>query len=323
MISTTALSQTKRSGIPVAKQNRTAAYVVSLDTIPHHVYKTNDGLISPAATESWFFHLLVKEQNDRSVEPLSASIEVFSGARLIKTVQLSAEGLKTIRGVSFKNPEGETRVSAKGFSAQKELFDLRNYFSESVDSHIDRIVYKLVLITPQGQRLQKTLEIPLSYYVQKTKLIFPIKGNFVVSLGHVVDNGHREWSQQYAYDIAGLGPHYELIKKDGETNEDFYGWGREILAPGDGVIVDIRNDVPENRKPGVIDRDVIMRLPDTLWAVTGNSVVIDHGNGEFSILGHMQKSSVKVKVGDKVKQGEVLGLLGNSGNASAPTYIIP
>lgn len=312
---TVTLSRAKK---PVKQAASTASYDVRLDTIPHRIYKTNDGLSSSSSTESWLFNVLVKEQNDRPLEPVSASVELFSGTGLIKTVQLSAEALNAIRGVSFKNSEGETKVSAKGFSAQKEVFDLRHYFSEPVAARIDRIVYKLVLATPQGRKIGKTLEIPLSYYVQKTKLILPMKGAFVVTLGHVTDNGHSEWSQQYAYDIAGLGSHYELIKTDGETNEDFYGWGREILAPAEGVVVHVRNDVPDNRKPGVIDRDVIMQMPDTLWAVTGNSVVIDHGNGEFSILGHMQKGSIKVNVGDQVKQGEVLGLLGNSGNASAP-----
>lgn len=47
----------------------------------------------------------------------------------------------------------------------------------------------------------------------------------------------------------------------------------------------------------------------------GNEVVIDHG-GEYSVLAHMKKGSVKVKVGDKVKSGDEIGLLGNSGNSS-------
>lgn len=110
----------------------------------------------------------------------------------------------------------------------------------------------------------------------------------MVTFGYGVDNGHTEWSQQYAYDIVGLGPHYELVRTSGETNEDFYGWGREVLAPAGGGVVRARNDVPDNAKPGVADRDVIMRLPDTLWAVTGNVVVIDHGDGGFSILGHKE-----------------------------------
>ncbi len=52
--------------------------------------------------------------------------------------------------------------------------------------------------------------------------------------------------------------------------------------------------------------------------VDGNSVVIDHGNGLYSFYAHMQKGSIKVKVGYKVRVGDQLGLLGNLGTTSAP-----
>ncbi|MCI0452257.1 MAG: M23 family metallopeptidase [Candidatus Latescibacteria bacterium] len=50
----------------------------------------------------------------------------------------------------------------------------------------------------------------------------------------------------------------------------------------------------------------------------GNGVVIDHGNGEFSLLAHMQPKSLRVNTGDAVKAGALLGLCGNSGNTSEP-----
>jgi murein DD-endopeptidase MepM/ murein hydrolase activator NlpD len=46
--------------------------------------------------------------------------------------------------------------------------------------------------------------------------------------------------------------------------------------------------------------------------------VIDHGNGEFSMIAHLQKGSVRVKPGDTVRQGQVVGLMGNSGDTSGP-----
>jgi len=50
----------------------------------------------------------------------------------------------------------------------------------------------------------------------------------------------------------------------------------------------------------------------------GNGVVIDHGNGEFSLIAHLQPKTQHFKVGDKVKAGDVLGKCGNSGNTSEP-----
>ena len=53
----------------------------------------------------------------------------------------------------------------------------------------------------------------------------------------------------------------------------------------------------------------------------GNSVIIDHGQGEFSNFSHLKKGSVSVKLGDRVKQGQVIGLCGNSGNGAAAPHL--
>jgi murein DD-endopeptidase MepM/ murein hydrolase activator NlpD len=61
-------------------------------------------------------------------------------------------------------------------------------------------------------------------------------------------------------------------------------------------------------EPGEADRNVGV----------GNMIMIDHQNGEFSLLCHFKHDSICVKVGDKVKQGDLLGLCGNTGNTSQP-----
>ena len=50
----------------------------------------------------------------------------------------------------------------------------------------------------------------------------------------------------------------------------------------------------------------------------GNHLVIDHGNGEYSLLAHFRKGTVAVKTGDKVEPGQLVGRCGNSGNSSEP-----
>jgi murein DD-endopeptidase MepM/ murein hydrolase activator NlpD len=109
-----------------------------------------------------------------------------------------------------------------------------------------------------------------------------------------------------------------LIKTDGSTNEDFYTFGIEVIAPADGKITFARNDVPDNKKPGEIDSNVFMKMSDPIRAFPGNNVIIDHGNGEFSFLAHLKMGSVRIKTGDTVKAGQVIGLLGNSGNSDGP-----
>ena len=283
-------------------------YEVSLRTIPLHVYKENDGVEAAGATESFVFNLLVSEKFGRALDPKAVTVQFFAGAKEVETVELSAESLQAVRKAAFTSLAG-----------QDEVFDLQHYFSVPVALHVDKLVYTLELTTRGGAPVRKQLEIPVTNYESKTKLIFPIKGEFVVAAGHDFNEEHKaEWSQQYAYDIIGLSSRYEIIRTDGEKNEDFFGWGREIIAPADGTIVYARNDVPDNTRPGVIQTNIFLKLPDPEWAIGGNVVVIDHGNGEYSFLAHMQKGSVRVKAGDKVKQGDVLGLLGNSGNSDGP-----
>jgi murein DD-endopeptidase MepM/ murein hydrolase activator NlpD len=109
-----------------------------------------------------------------------------------------------------------------------------------------------------------------------------------------------------------------MITGEGAKNEEFAGWGRNVIAPASGLVTYSRNDVPDNLGPGVIDMDALQRLPEQPWPTAGNVVVIDHGGGEYSLLGHMQKGSVRVKRGDRVVQADVLGRLGNSGHSQGP-----
>jgi murein DD-endopeptidase MepM/ murein hydrolase activator NlpD len=52
--------------------------------------------------------------------------------------------------------------------------------------------------------------------------------------------------------------------------------------------------------------------------LTGNTVVIDHGHGEYSALSHLQKGSVRVEAGHRVRRGEHIGRLGSSGSSELP-----
>jgi murein DD-endopeptidase MepM/ murein hydrolase activator NlpD len=49
-----------------------------------------------------------------------------------------------------------------------------------------------------------------------------------------------------------------------------------------------------------------------------NTAVVDHGKSEFALYAHLQPGSVRVRVGDHVKAGDVIGKLGSSGNSTEP-----
>jgi hypothetical protein len=280
---------------------------VSLTTIPRQVYKTADRLDTKEKNECWYFRVVVQDRSSRELKPTSVVITLYSGPTVMK--------IEELRGAALS---GQTSVSFTKNAGLEETFDLGHHFCEPAVSAIDRLRYELEVEAPDDKKLKRSIEVPLLSYVQKSKLIFPIKGNFVVVNGNVIEGGHHEWSQQFAYDIVGLDAHGAVITGEGAKNEDFLGWGREVIAPADGVVTYSRNDIPDNSGPGVIDMEALQALPEQPWPIGGNAVVIDHGGREYSFLGHMQKGSVRVKRGDHVRQADVLGLLGNSGHAQGP-----
>ncbi|WP_238651896.1 M23 family metallopeptidase [Paenibacillus piscarius] len=141
----------------------------------------------------------------------------------------------------------------------------------------------------------------------KTTFQFPLKGEWFVFWGgnDVLSNYHyAHETQRYALDIIRT-QDASSYQGDGKDNEDYYAFGEPLYAAADGKVVEVKNDIPDNT-PGVMNAE----------APEGNVVVIDHGNGEHSITAHIKQGSVAVKKGEHVKQGELIGHLGNSGNSS-------
>jgi hypothetical protein len=159
-------------------------------------------------------------------------------------------------------------------------------------------------------RPQQT-EAPSRYldYQTKTPLRLPFEGEWTVFWGgrKVAENYHAiTRDQRFAYDLL-IFRDGASHTGDGKRNEQYYVFGQAIVAPGDGTVA-VAVDGFEDNPPGVMDRE----------HPPGNHVILDHGNGEFSLLAHLQKGSVRVKKGETVKAGAPLGLCGNSGNTSEP-----
>jgi hypothetical protein len=144
----------------------------------------------------------------------------------------------------------------------------------------------------------------------ETKLALPFNGQWLVVWGGdtaELNHHHPDRAQRFAFDLVGVGTDGKTQKGAGSRNEDYYAFGRELLAPGDGVVTEVIDGV----------RDNVPRSFNRLSAL-GNAVFIQHGKHEVSVLAHLKQGSTKVKAGDKVKKGQVVGLCGNSGNSSEP-----
>lgn len=146
-------------------------------------------------------------------------------------------------------------------------------------------------------------------YQTKAPLRLPFSGEWFVFWGgrDAIDNYHVVApDQRFAYDL--------LIAKNGRThtgsgsqNTDFFCFGQPILAPADGVVVEAVDGIADNT-PGQMNAA----------QPAGNQVVLDHGSGEFSFFAHLQRGSVAVQRGARVRTGAMLGRCGNSGHSSEP-----
>jgi len=141
-----------------------------------------------------------------------------------------------------------------------------------------------------------------------TKLILPFKDEWTVVWGGDTKELNYHVStpaQKNAFDIVITDAKGNSYKTDGKTNEDYYAFGKELIAPCDGEVVLVVDGVKDN-VPGQMNT----------FNVGGNMVIIKTANNEYLVFCHFKHRSIKVKEGQKIKQGELLGLCGNTGNSS-------
>jgi hypothetical protein len=126
-----------------------------------------------------------------------------------------------------------------------------------------------------------------------------------------IEPGTLTLSQRYAIDFVRVDDELSTSAGDPTRNASYLIFGDEVLAAASGRVVATRNDVAEGTPPD--------ETPFTTWEdVTGNSVTQDLGDGRFAVYAHMQPGSVRVRPGDHVRRGQVLGLVGNTGISSEP-----
>jgi hypothetical protein len=126
-------------------------------------------------------------------------------------------------------------------------------------------------------------------------------------------NGQIHYAQRFAIDWIELGADLRIFHGDEKDVKSYACYGAKVIAVADGTVVETLS---------TLDDQVAGELPDpktmTLENVDGNHVVIDIGHNKYAFYAHLQKDSLLVKQGDHVKRGQVLGLLGNTGNSSGP-----
>jgi len=181
-----------------------------------------------------------------------------------------------------------------------------------------------------SQKYQAALDLKPIRYENKSDLILPVTGRAFIHDGHDYYSHHRRLDvtggmttaigvktnmTRYAYDFVIVDAAGKMFRGDGEKNEDWYGFGTPVVAPAAGVVVamsDGQLDNTKSKKNLQMSVEAFMKNHNLPF---GNYAIIDHENGEYSFFAHFRNGSVKVKTGDKVKQGQKIGEMGFSGDA--------
>lgn len=129
----------------------------------------------------------------------------------------------------------------------------------------------------------------------------------------VVVDGKARIAQRFATDWTRVGADGLAFRGDPSKNTNWSAYGAEVLAVADATVADVKDGVPENDPTS--EKKAV---PIDLETVGGNYVILNLGGGRFAFYAHLRPGSIRVKVGDRVRRGQVLALLGNSGNSDAP-----
>jgi len=133
--------------------------------------------------------------------------------------------------------------------------------------------------------------------------------------GVFVAGGTAQISRRYAIDwkrrVDG-----KLLAGDPLDVRSYHAYGEPVFAVADATIIQARDGFPDNipRTPAGFTPAV----PLSMESLAGNTVVLDLGDGQFAHYAHLQRGSVAVKAGQRVKRGELLANIGNPGDARWP-----
>ena len=253
--------------------------------------------------------------NDAPLPVVLAKLDVKAGPRTLATFDRAALDDMTAFP-SDSPPKGDARTEIPAF--RRATVFVWVSFDGATPPKLD---HELTIEIGDENLLVSAPAIAIAA-TQPRLIAPPLQGkNWVAANGPSNTSGHRRSlqvvggrariSQRFAIDWVQVGDDKKTFTGDETQNASYHAYGQHALAIAAGTVVEIKDGIAEN-VPHKLPTDV------TLETIAGNHVVIDLGNGAFAMYAHFQPGSLKVKVGDKVKPGQVIGLVGNSGNSTEP-----
>jgi hypothetical protein len=227
---------------------------------------------------------------------------------------------------------GAAQVTTPAINAGESRVFLIDFAVDPSAKVPPRLMHSIHLLGTSAPSRQPKTPVALSYTVapieinaKLAKIGPPLAGDRWVAVNGCCDeagahrpsglpcNGGVYFAQRFAIDWMRLDKAGQLAAGDPTDVHSYPGYGADVLAVADGAIVDTLNTL-DDQKPGTLPDPSTINMQN----VDGNHIVIDLGGGVYAFYAHLQKGSVQASVGDRVRRGQVLAKLGNTGNTSGP-----
>jgi len=265
-------------------------------------------IVHRGAVADVVFDLGLENTADFNVKVTAVTAVFLEGDRAVGSVPLGREFFKD---EVYDRP---TRVD------RRRRADWRAICLEGVPAGADRVRLDLELATRRlrGSTSLQSVEVGFDPAPEPLGLRLPFEGYWRVSQGHSCSNDHRVggFGGDFAWDFAAVGPGGRSSRsEEAGNNEDSYSFGKPVLAPIDGRVVRVIDDVPDGEGQKSFPRRSLLdslQRPDWIF---GNFVVLDIGSGAFVLLAHLKQDSISVEPGQQVRAGDRLAQCGNSGNS--------
>lgn len=327
---------------------QTSPAEVTVSHVPETVYTSVQGVSfqhlpsvpKDAHAESqnltWLFHLVFQSHSSRPLSFQGVEMTFLKEGKDLWKESYSRDYLQHLEWI-----EGAFEMTTEYFLSNIEFVDnvmsvkeiatapelppgqavswVRIPFARPWFADIDRIDFAFTLHDSENREQRLEHSVPIVRHSQQVRLQLPFSGVWAVNKGNDLSTGHRRTGLNglttYAWDFLKVGENGFPYRTSGETPEDYHAYGEPVLAAAAGTVVHVRNDIPDF---GVGEVPPLELLEQDGDVHAGNLVVLDHGNGEFTLTCHMKPGTIPVAIGDHVEAGQFIGETGNSGNSQIP-----
>lgn len=270
------------------------------------------------------YEIYVENFDQKPIQLLELEIlEIYASGKR-QSHKLNGEGLKKIySSISGEALKAQDPILKPGEAAVLYVFlDFSSFSTENPVVLEHKLQMKAANAGPEIYSIPfasiKTSDLPV------IQLSSPLKGknwfspnapsNFSIHRRVIIPlEGTPRIPERFAVDWVKIGENGFSYQGDPTKNESYHAYKAPIYAAAPGKVIAVKDGIPENTPTAKS-----MAVPITLESIGGNYVMVHLGSHQYAFYAHLIPGSIKVKKGDLLKTGDLIALLGNSGNSTEP-----